>query len=291
MIQTVTRQIVVSATLAKLPLCLLIGVSALLGFALSPLADLKNGIVVAFGIVLVSGSGACLNCCQEARQDSFMSRTKSRPIPSGQMSLKGGLIQALLLAMAGVAVLFFAVEDYRVTLLTLLSLFLYNSVYTPLKSRSVLAIIPGAVCGSMPPIIGWIAGGGELVSYGAFILFTLFLLWQIPHFWLIVLHYREDYFNSDQPSMLKYFSRRQLELLVFVWIMSMAIVIQLIAATFVELSFFVRAALMGFALFLEITFFLELFSLKRYGHKVLFILLNSVLLSSMLLVITDRILL
>ncbi len=291
MIQIVVRQIAISANLAKLPLCLLIGCSALLGFALSPVTDVAHGVFVTFGIILISAAGACLNCCQEANQDGLMSRTKLRPIPSGRCTVKSGLIQAIVFAVTGVCILLFGVENHNVAILALFSLFLYNSVYTPLKKKSVFAIVPGAICGCMPPVIGWVAGGGDLVSYSAFILFTLFLLWQIPHFWLIVLHYREDYFKHDLPSMLQYVSKRQLELLVFVWVVAMAAVIQLIAASFVELSLFVRGSLVCFALFLEIAFFVELFTLKKYGYKVLFILLNTVLLACMLLVIADRLLL
>lgn len=290
MIQAVARKIVVSANLAKLPLCLLIGCSALLGFALSPAVDVENGLFVTLGIILISAAGACFNCCQEARLDGLMDRTKSRPIPSGEVTVRSGLVQAVLLAVVGVAVLLFGIEDRTVTLFALFSLFLYNSIYTPLKKKSVFAIIPGAFCGCMPPIIGWLAGGGELISYGAFILFTLFLLWQIPHFWLIVLHYREDYFQYDIPSMLQYVSKRQLELLVFVWVLAMAVVIQLIAASFIDLSLLVRAILVCLALLLEVVFFIELFTVKKYGYKALFILLNSALLISMLLVISDRVL-
>jgi protoheme IX farnesyltransferase len=90
-------------------------------------------------------------------------------------------------------------------------------VYTPLKRKSVLAIIPGAVCGALPVLMGWVAAGGGLTSPQLWILVVVLGVWQLPHFWLVVLENQCDYRGSGIPNMLRLLSAEQLRRLVFLW--------------------------------------------------------------------------
>ena len=288
MLTTVSEGFFVRIRLAKLPLCLLISCSALLGVALAPQQNYSIAIGVSFGILLLAAAGASLNCCQEHEIDATMERTRNRPLPLGLITLREGVFQGGLLALLGIMVLLLSCDGYHAAILGGLSLFLYNGVYTPLKRITVLAIIPGAICGAMPPYIGWLAGGGEPFSYSAFLLLTLFFLWQIPHFWLIVLHHRNDYQRSSLPSMIHSVGQKGLESLVLVWVLAMVVIIELIAVFFPTINTLGSGMLMAGAILLAVVFCLDLCWSHRLGYKKLFIVLNVVLLFSMLTVICGR---
>ena len=106
----------------------------------------------------------------------------------------------------------------------LAGLVLYNFVYTPLKKRSLFAIFPGAVCGAIPPCVGWIGGGGSVNAYSFLLLFGLFFLWQMPHFWLVMLMHREDYIGGPYPSLLDRFSDVVVKGFFLPWIGSLLVV-------------------------------------------------------------------
>jgi protoheme IX farnesyltransferase len=100
----------------------------------------------------------------------------------------------------------------------------YNGVYTPLKRKSAFASIPGALTGALPPLLGWSAGGGSLGDPGAGALALCFVIWQIPHFWLLLLHYGGEYEKAGLPSLTRIWSRRQLVRLTFIWTLCAAII-------------------------------------------------------------------
>lgn len=285
MLTTVLHLVSVRMRLAKLPLCLLISCSALLGVALAPDRNLVIALTVTWGILFLAAAGASLNCCQEYQIDGEMDRTKNRPIPAKLISLREGIIQGGVFAVLGMLVLALGCTSYFPALLGGGALFLYNAVYTPLKRISILAIIPGAIAGAMPPYIGWLAGGGEPFSYAAFLIFSLFLLWQIPHFWLVLLHHRVDYQDCKFPSMIQYVGQKRLESMVLVWVLSMVVIVELFSVSSFDIHFFSRILLMGGAIILAIVFCLDLCWLRRLGYKKLFVTLNCILLFSMLTVI------
>lgn len=287
MLSSVLHLVSVRMRLAKLPLCLLISCSALLGVALAPTHNLIVALIVSWGILFLAVAGASLNSCQEYQIDGEMVRTKNRPLPAELLSLGDGVVQGVVFAVLGMIILLLGCTSYLPALLGGVALFLYNAVYTPLKRISVFAIVPGAIAGAMPPYIGWLAGGGEPLSYSAFLIFILFLLWQIPHFWLILLHHRADYQHCKFPSMIQYVGPKRLESMVLVWVLSMVIIVELFSVSSFEIHFFSRILLMGGAIFLAVTFCLDLCWLHRLGYKKLFIILNFVLLFSMLTVIVD----
>jgi protoheme IX farnesyltransferase len=106
--------------------------------------------------------------------------------------------------------------------LTALSVFWYNVVYTYLKRWSAFAVVPGALVGAIPPIIGWTAAGGVVTDRSIMPLAFFLFLWQIPHFWLLLLMFGKDYEQAGLPSVTKMFSSIQLRRITFMWILCTA---------------------------------------------------------------------
>jgi protoheme IX farnesyltransferase len=143
------------------------------------------------GTALVAGGANALNQVAERDVDALMQRTRARPLPAGRLSPVAASVFAWAIALMGLAELAAFVND-ATALLAAATLVSYVYVYTPLKRRTTLATLVGAVPGALPIVGGWAAAGAPLdVRAGA--LFALMFLWQIPHFLAIAWMYREDY--------------------------------------------------------------------------------------------------
>jgi len=191
------------AELSKFGIVLLVLVSAAAGFMLrAPLgADFPwaHGVVVLVGVMLLSSGASAMNQVQERDRDALMARTAGRPLPSGRITHAQGLAFAAIATVAGTAMLWEGIGR-TAGILGLIAAIFYNGVYTPwLKPTSAFAAVPGAIPGSIPPVIGWVAAGGGLTDTGAIILFGILFLWQMPHFWALALRYRVDYASGGFP--------------------------------------------------------------------------------------------
>ena len=143
------------------------------------------------GTALAAGGANALNQLLEMRRDGLMHRTRRRPLPSGALSPAHALLFALAASYAGLCVLGLTV-NLEAAGLALATILIYILLYTPLKTRSTLNTLVGAVCGAIPPMIGWVAASGSL-DRGAWILGGLLFVWQIPHFFALAWMYRDDY--------------------------------------------------------------------------------------------------
>ena len=143
------------------------------------------------GTALAAAGAMALNQVLEAARDARMHRTMRRPLPSGVIASRHGLFLGLSLAAAGLGTLA-AFANVLTALLGLTVVLVYTLVYTPLKARSPLCTLAGAVCGAIPPMMGWTATGADL-GFGAWLLAGVLFLWQIPHFLALAWLYREDY--------------------------------------------------------------------------------------------------
>jgi protoheme IX farnesyltransferase len=143
------------------------------------------------GVGLAAGGTLALNQYLERDVDARMARTRRRPLPDGRLRPGEALAFGLALAAAGIAYLALVVNPLSagVTALTTLT---YLGVYTPLKRRSTLCMLLGAVPGALPPVAGWAAVRGEWGG-GAWLLFGILFLWQLPHTLAIASVYRADY--------------------------------------------------------------------------------------------------
>ena len=154
----------------------------------APLLPLLHTLL---GTLLGTGGALALNQYVEREVDARMVRTRTRPLPSGRMSPREALAFGALMLAVGVGYLW-ALVGWLPALLTAASAASYLWVYTPLKSRSYLATLVGAVPGAIPALIGWSAATGRL-ELGAFVLFGIAFLWQLPHVLALAWLLREDY--------------------------------------------------------------------------------------------------
>ena len=155
--------------------------------------------MVCFGTALVAGGSAAFNQIQERDVDALMDRTKHRPMPQRRVTMQRARTVAYGTSIAGLALLFYF-SNALAAGIALATSVLYVVIYTPLKLKSSLATVVGAVPGALPPMIGWAASRGsvELVSWT---LFLIMFLWQLPHFLAIAWMYRDDYAKASMPML------------------------------------------------------------------------------------------
>lgn len=143
------------------------------------------------GAGLVAAGSMSLNEWMEHREDAKMSRTAKRPLPAGRLRLEEAMGFGILLSLAGLGLLLLKVNALA-AFLAWLTLITYVVVYTPLKKKTSYCTLIGAVPGALPPLIGWAAATGTLPQ-GAWVLFAIIFIWQMPHFFAISWFCREDY--------------------------------------------------------------------------------------------------
>lgn len=208
--------------LAKIRITFFVAVSTSIGFILAS-GDLITGMFLpTFGVFLLASGSSALNHYQESEFDALMNRTKNRPIPSGEVTSFSALIFAVILISTGSSVIYFS-SNVTALLLGIVALIWYNFIYTPLKRVNSLAVVPGSVIGAIPPMIGWAATGRSITEPEILALALFFFIWQIPHFWLLLLIYGEDYERAGYPSLTQVFNKAQLSRITFIWILALAI--------------------------------------------------------------------
>ena len=141
------------------------------------------------GFLMVSASNA-FNQIIEIDTDALMQRTKNRPLPTGRMSVNTALVIAILFAILGLGTLYYI--NAKSALFGAISIFLYTSAYTPLKSVTPLTVFVGAIPGAIPFMLGWVAATNQF-GIEAGILFMIQFFWQFPHFWSIGWLQDEEY--------------------------------------------------------------------------------------------------
>ena len=136
------------------------------------------------------GASNAFNQVIEKDLDALMSRTKNRPIPSGRMSPSTALIIAVIMTLLGVITLY--ILNPKTAMFGAISIFMYTSLYTPLKTKTPLAVFVGALPGAIPFMLGWVAATNNFgIEPGT--LFMIQFFWQFPHFWALAWMLDEDY--------------------------------------------------------------------------------------------------
>jgi len=167
-----------------------VAIGALLAQRSTP--DIAQLLHTLIGVGLVACSANALNQYIERHTDALMRRTETRPLPSGRMAASEVLLLGFTLGAIGLIYMLLTVRQPLATLLTALTLVTYVGIYTPLKRKTTLNTLVGAVPGALPPLIGWTSVTGRIDREGL-ALFLIVFLWQVPHFLAIAWLYREDY--------------------------------------------------------------------------------------------------
>ncbi len=262
------------AELTKWKLSLAVAFSSVTGYLIFSVGADSGLTLVASGVFLLSSGASALNQYTERVSDALMARTAGRPLPSGRMTPLIALTIAIVLLVSGSLLLGFS--GRMPFILGLVNVLLYNAIYTGLKKRTTLAIVPGALVGTIPPVIGYTAAGGAMTDT-IIMLFALFMfLWQMPHFWLLLVRYGNEYEKAGIKTLYSTMDGGKIKRLVFVWIIASSLALWILAGIFMPLPVIAGALL----LILNIAFILlfrKIINLpetdKRSKHA--FILINS----------------
>jgi protoheme IX farnesyltransferase len=231
------------AELSKVKITFAVALTTITGYLLGGGSFDPGLILPTLGIFLLACGSSAINHFQERDQDALMERTRHRPIPSGRISPAGALAIAFVLTAAGSYIIYLG-SGMLAMQLGILALIWYNIIYTPLKKKTAFAVVPGAVIGSIPPLVGWVAAGGELSDPRALFMAFFFFIWQVPHFWLLMLKYGEEYTQAGFPSITKIYSARQIKNITFIWILATAVSTLMLPAFNVVESWVVMAGLL-----------------------------------------------
>lgn len=210
------------ARLFRVRLALFNGLAAVAGCLLYG-GEADTSVVAAafFGVTLLAAGASALNQVLEADIDRLMARTKRRPIPQGMMTKRAATVVGVMLALAG-TLLLWIFRDPLPPLLGMLALVVYLALYTPLKRKSSIALVVGAVCGAIPPVIGWRLSGGSPTDYRIILFAGILYLWQIPHFWLIQRQFAGDYRSAGLPHVVAGARTSPLPAVFRLWVVALA---------------------------------------------------------------------
>jgi protoheme IX farnesyltransferase len=180
--------------LMKLNLSMLVVFSSLAGYIIIPdlVVEWANVCWLFLGGTLVTAAANSGNEIIERESDKVMRRTMSRPLPDARMSVLEASIFCAITLIAGITILYLKFNTLT-AILSLVSFVLYVAVYTPLKKVSPVSVLVGAIPGSLPCLVGWVAGTNHMGSIAAWTLFIIQFFWQFPHFWSIAWIGHEDY--------------------------------------------------------------------------------------------------
>jgi len=147
-------------------------------------------LLLCIGGYFMVGASNVFNQIVEKDLDALMDRTKNRPLPAGRMGVTSAFILASIMTLAGIAILY--VINPQTAMFGAICIFMYVSLYTPLKTRTPLSVFVGAFPGAIPFMLGWVAATDDFgIEPGT--LFMIQFFWQFPHFWAIGWFLYEDY--------------------------------------------------------------------------------------------------
>lgn len=271
--------------LCKLNITLPVTLTTFTGFVLYD-GTLNRGLLFACaGVLLLACAASALNHLAERKTDALMPRTKKRPVASGRIS---PLAASLFAAFSGIIGSVLLLQNGLIPLsLGLFNMFWYTVVYTQLKRFTAFAVFPGSLVGAIPPIIGWTAAGGFIADVHIIMVAFFFFIGQIPHFWLLIMRYGNDYEAAGLPSLTRIFSKAQIVRLTLVWVAATAM-----AAITLTLFGLIKSpsiiAMVLLAVIILLFFFSKwLTSTRQPNPKPAFLAINLFYLGVMIALITD----
>jgi len=274
--------------LGKFTIAIPVALTGFLGYFMAqPALDL-NALFSTTGIFFLSMASGSLNQIQERRTDALMERTAGRPLPSGDISLTQAIFSSVSLILSGTALLMLT-NQLLAPILGIFTLLWYNLVYTPLKRLTAFAVLPGALIGALPPLIGWTAAGGDPLDMEILTVAFLLFVGQMPHYWLLLIKIGDEFHQAGLPVITSLFDQRQIRNLSFMWIAATGVCVLMLPATPI-----IRHRAMSLILIAAAIYFLiRMFSLSYKGNlvdhwKKAFITVNLFYLLIILVLIADR---
>jgi protoheme IX farnesyltransferase len=274
--------------LGKVRISLPVALSALAGYVLYSGEIDGQGLLLSVGVFFMSCGSGALNHWQERKTDVLMPRTKNRPIPSGQLSSNQGLMVVLGYTITGSLILVFS-NPIAALVLSWATLASYNLIYTPLKKITAFAVIPGSLVGALPPLIGWAAAGGNIFAESILIVATFFFMGQIPHFWLLLLLFGDQYKLAGLQSLTDIFSELQIKRITYTWVLT-TIASALLVLYFIIAHPVILVLLLLYIFYLLFTLTRDVFFQENFRVLPAFYKLNFLYLFMMLFLIADSLL-
>lgn len=277
--------------LAKVRITFFVAVSTFIGYVMA-LMTVDSGIIIpTIGVFLLAAGSSALNHYQERDIDALMRRTRNRPIPSGDVQPGFVLMFSISLLVVG-SILLFVFVNPTSAVLGLLAFVWYNIIYTPLKMKNALAVVPGSLIGAIPPVIGWAATGRDIFEPEILSLALFFFIWQIPHFWLLLLMYSKDYEEAGFPTLTQVFNGTQLKRITYMWILALSISSLLIPFAGSSMNIFTMVILLTASVLLSYkSRFLLLSEDSRQSYRAAFMHINIYVLLVVLILSFDKLLL
>lgn len=202
--------------LVRFKIALMVGLSAFAGGLLHTHHIGTGHLYGVLGAVFLSFGCSALNQYQEREQDSLMERTSSRPLPSAVMKPLDVLMLSVIFLLLSFC-FFMLTDSFGAVILSLLTVWGYNFIYTPFKLKSPFALLIGSVIGSLPPLIGFCSAGGSFMDIKILTVTCILYLWQTPHFAVLSEKYAEDYARAGFKTITSKYGSRTSGLFINVW--------------------------------------------------------------------------
>jgi len=206
-------------TLTRFPVSLAVTFSAFTAMVLAKGELSWSMLWPVAGIFLLASGASAYNQYQEWPYDEKMQRTRRRPIPSRRISPAEGVRIALIGIAGGLMILMYQ-ANWICFSLGIANLIWYNGIYTWLKRKTAFAVVPGALTGVIPILMGWTAMEGDMLNPNALFLAFFIFLWQMPHFWMLTLKYGHEYRNAGFPVLNNLFSDILIKTIVMMWMIA-----------------------------------------------------------------------
>jgi len=275
--------------LSKVKITIAVSFTTITGYILAHGGIDTGFILPTVGIFLLACGSSVINHLQEYHTDAKMNRTSKRPIPSGKVTPRSASLLALFQIAVG-SLLLLDGANISALILGLIALVWYNVIYTNLKKITPHAVVPGSVIGAIPPLVGWVSAGGSLMDPNAWVLAFFFFIWQVPHFYLLVLKYGPQYEAAGFPSLTQRYSMVQMKRIIFSWTLATVLAAMLLPMTGLISSVLAFSGLIISGIWLVAVFVKLLRADKELSPGKYFMRINYYVLSIILFLSIDHIL-
>lgn len=268
----------------------LVVITGLIGYALGfPFEDsfsVIHVLVFILGLGLISAGSLALNSAQEWKYDALMERTRMRPLPQKMISVQSAFVFSFILI--GIGILFLYTLNPLSAWLGLLTVLLYNVLYTMLLKRtSPFAAVPGAIPGAMPVVLGYSVVNSQILSPECVYVFLLMFLWQMPHFWSLAIRYMDDYKSGGYPVLPVEFGKNRTLFHMSLYILPY-IALAVLSPWFIETSYFYFILVLPFAFISTFEFYKFVKSEAQRNWVRFFIWINLSMLAFLIAPVLDR---